>query len=85
MVTECVVFKSTLVTGIHSLLDERRSDSSTEVFSIFMNRLQFLELLRKNSKEICLKQHKINLVYKSYHFSYAYVLISIAILLYALV
>ena len=49
MVTECVVFKNNLVTGVHSLLDERRSDSSTEEFSIFMNSLQFIEFLRKNS------------------------------------
>ena len=54
-------FKNKLVTGIHSLLDEKRSDSSTEDFSMFVIiLLQLSELFRKNSNEICLKSHNID-------------------------
>ena len=50
MVTESVVFKNKLVTGIHSLLDERRSDSSTVESSMFVIKLHLSELFTKNSK-----------------------------------
>ena len=61
MLTESVLFKNKLVTGIHSLLDEKRSDSFTEEFSTFVIiLLQLSELFRKNSNEICLKLHNID-------------------------
>ena len=44
MLTESVVFRNKLVTGIHSLLEVRRSDSSTEEFSLFVMLLQPSEL-----------------------------------------
>ena len=50
MVTESVVFKNKLVTGIHSFLDERRSDSSTVESSMFVIKLHLSELFTKNSK-----------------------------------
>ena len=55
ILTVSVLFRNKLATGIHSLLDVRRSDSSTEEASMFVETLQVSKLLIKNSKLICLK------------------------------
>ena len=51
MLTKSVLFKNKLVTGIHSLLDERCSDSYTEEYSMLVIRLQFSELFTNNAQK----------------------------------
>ena len=72
MLIESETFKNELVTGIHSLLDEKLSDSFTEEFSMFVIiLLQLSELFRKNSNEICLQSHNIDSI-KSDQLKYHY-------------
>ena len=54
MLTESVLFKNILATSIHSLLDERSSDSSTEEYSKLVLLLQLSEILRKILIDNCL-------------------------------
>ena len=48
MSTKSVLFKYKFVTGIHSLLDERCSDSSAEEYSMLVKRLQLSVLFTNN-------------------------------------